>query len=131
MGRLDMLKRIKTTLESQVCSELSDLKKIDTKELGEVIDMIKDLGQTMYYCSVVKAMEDKEEEAEWSPRYYDDEEHKHHHMNYNHHSSMMNIDDYIEDLDTDLTDMIKESTQEEKQLLSTKLQHIANKINTK
>ena len=44
MGRLDMLKRIKTTLESQVCSELSDLKKIDTKELGEVIDMIKDLG---------------------------------------------------------------------------------------
>ena len=120
MGKFDMLKKIKTTLESQVCSELSDLKKIDTKELGEVIDMIKDLGQTMYYCSVVKAMEDGEEKAEWSPRYYDDEEHIHH-------NSMTDIDEYIEDLD----DMIKKSSQEEKQVLSTKLQQIANKINTK
>lgn len=34
----------------------------DTHELGEAIDMIKDLEQAMYYCSIVKAMEEKDEE---------------------------------------------------------------------
>ena len=31
----------------------------DTKELGgEVVDMIKDLAKTMYYCTITEAMEE-------------------------------------------------------------------------
>jgi hypothetical protein len=40
---------------------MGDLKKVDTKELGEVIDMIKDLAETMYYCEIYKQMEEKQE----------------------------------------------------------------------
>ena len=36
----------------------------DTHEMGEVIDMIKDLEQAKYYCSIVKAMEEAEEDEE-------------------------------------------------------------------
>jgi hypothetical protein len=38
------------------------LKKANAKELGEVVDMIKDLEEAMYYCSIIKAMEKSEEE---------------------------------------------------------------------
>lgn len=34
----------------------------DTEELGQAIDMIKDLEQAKYYCSIVKAMEEAEED---------------------------------------------------------------------
>ena len=50
---MDKLKNIKCTLVSQVQSELTDMKKVNTKELGEVIDMIKDLEEAMYYCSII------------------------------------------------------------------------------
>lgn len=43
--------------------------------------------------------------------------------------SMKELEHYIKDLGEDLTDMIKESSQEEKQVLSTKLQQLATKIN--
>lgn len=42
--------------------------------------------------------------------------------------SMKELEHYIKDLGEDLTDMIKESTAEEKQVLSAKLQQLANKI---
>ena len=35
-----------------------NLEQVDAKELGEVIDMIKDLAETEYYCSIVEAMEE-------------------------------------------------------------------------
>lgn len=44
--------------------------------------------------------------------------------------SMKELEHYIKDLGEDLTDMIKESSQEEKQVLSTKLQQLATKINS-
>ena len=39
---------------------------VDTHEMGEVIDMIKDLAETCYYVSIVEAMEDKEDHEESS-----------------------------------------------------------------
>jgi hypothetical protein len=36
-----------------------NLETVDTCELGEVVDMIKDLAETIYYCTVTEAMEDK------------------------------------------------------------------------
>jgi hypothetical protein len=32
------------------------LGEVDTKELGEAIDMIKDLEEAIYYCTVTEAM---------------------------------------------------------------------------
>lgn len=52
---------------SCVEGQIGDLCNVDTHELGEAIDMIKDLEQAMYYHSVVEAME---KNAEGSSRYY-------------------------------------------------------------
>lgn len=64
------LKEMKDTLVSCVQAELGDIRNVDTKELGEAIDMIKDLEEAMYYCSIVKAMEEKEEENKHIERHY-------------------------------------------------------------
>lgn len=56
------LKNMKETLVGCVQAQLADIKNADTKELGEAIDMIKDLEEAMYYCSIVKAMEEQEQE---------------------------------------------------------------------
>lgn len=39
---------------------MGNLQKVNAKELGEVIDMIKDLEEALYYCTIIEAMEDKE-----------------------------------------------------------------------
>lgn len=58
---MEMLKKIKCTLEQKVYGELDNLDHICTEELGEVIDMIKDLSEAIYYCSIVHAMEEGED----------------------------------------------------------------------
>ena len=193
---MEQLKTIKQCLVSAVQTQLGDLKKTDAKELGEVIDMIKDLEEAMYYCSITEAMEKSAEEKEQSnmnvnyymePMYYRGQsrdsmgryasdgsqsssmgqssgtrnyvpymeyapymmrdnrwrdehfgdksgmsrrmymEGKQYHGDDQ--QSMKELEHYITDLGEDLTDMIKESSQEEKQVLSTKLQQLATKIN--
>lgn len=59
---MQRLKSMKETLVGCVQSQLADISHADTHELGEAIDMIKDLEEAMYYCSIVKAMEEKEED---------------------------------------------------------------------
>lgn len=61
------LKNMKEQLMSVVKTQMSDLSCVDTHELGEAIDMIKDLAEAMYYCSVAEAME---EEYPSEIRYY-------------------------------------------------------------
>ena len=55
---MERLKKIKDTLlyeiENQLCGNLA---LVDTKELGEVVDMVKDLSEAIYYCEVTKAMQ--------------------------------------------------------------------------
>lgn len=57
----DRLKHMKETLMSAIESQMYNLNEVDTEELGDVIDMIKDLEEATYYCAVVKAMEESEE----------------------------------------------------------------------
>lgn len=67
---MERLKRIKENLVNCVEGQVNgNIHEVDTKELGEAIDMIKDMSEAMYYCSIVKAMEEKGEE-EQSRRYY-------------------------------------------------------------
>ena len=50
------LYHIKETLLDEIQSQLGHLDCVDTKELGEAIDMIKDLEEAIYYATVTEAM---------------------------------------------------------------------------
>ena len=62
---MEQLKAIKETLIGQVQAQMGDLKKVNAKELGEVMDMIKDIAETEYYCSIYEAMEDAKEREKY------------------------------------------------------------------
>ena len=180
---MEQLKNIKQCLVSSVQTQLGDLKKTDAKELGEVIDMIKDLEEAMYYCAITKAMEESKKDKEqeqynninyyMEPHYYDgsnsgmsgtrsytpymeyapymmrDKDWREARLyntsdrTYNSRrmymeskqnqatdqQSMKELEHYIKDLGDDLTDMIRDSSPEEKQVLSSKLQTLATKVN--
>ena len=59
------LERMKETLMSAVEVQMCNLEEADTKELGEVIDMIKDLEEAIYYCTVTEAMKSPSSEMEF------------------------------------------------------------------
>ena len=67
---MEQLKNIKCTLMNQVQAQLCNLQAVDAKELGEVIDMIKDLEETMYYCTIIEAMEGKGKEKSTYNNHY-------------------------------------------------------------
>ena len=55
---MERLKAMKETLMSAAQSQMGNLASTDTKELGEVIDMIKDLEEAIYYCSITESMKE-------------------------------------------------------------------------
>lgn len=58
---MESLKKICGHLEDCVLGELGkDKSQIDAKELGEVVDAIKDIKMAIYYASITEAMEDAE-----------------------------------------------------------------------
>ena len=61
----ERLKHMKETLICAVEMQLCDLGEVDTKELGEAIDMIKDLEEAIYYCTVTEAMKGNGSEMEF------------------------------------------------------------------
>lgn len=71
----ERLKEMKNTLICAVESQLWDLEKVDTKELGEAIDMIKDLEEAIYYCTVTEAMTTGSE-PQWERKESQDEKHR-------------------------------------------------------
>ena len=61
-----MMKRLcemKNCLISAAQSQMSNLQNCDAEELGEVIDMIKDIEQAIYYCTITKAMKESDEDS--------------------------------------------------------------------
>ena len=61
---MEKLKNMKKALIKCVESQINDnLGEVDAKELGEAVDMIKDLEEAIYYATITKAMEggDKED----------------------------------------------------------------------
>lgn len=55
-----MLKTMKEQLVACVQGQLGDISKVDTHELGEAIDMIKDLSEAIYYCTITDSMQKAE-----------------------------------------------------------------------
>jgi hypothetical protein len=137
------LKRMKKMLMEQVEMELENPQSADTKELGEVVDMIKDIAETMYYCSIVKAMEKSEPEEIMA--YHDDyqphimkeerpiENHFHEYKKVKKMSndpilSMQHLEGYINELQKDIMEMASTASPEEKQMLQKKIAVLASKL---
>ena len=117
---MEELRSIEECLIRQVETQCSDIKKANTMELGQVIDIIKDLEKSIYYHTVVEAMEKgnshilKNDAKDISYCMYTD--------------NQTDLEHYLNGMSEDLTHMVEKSSMEEKQMLSTKLQQLANKI---
>ena len=64
---IEVMKSIKEQLLSCIQGQLGDLKNVDAEELGEAIDMVKDLSEAIYHCTITEAMEKADESKEMMP----------------------------------------------------------------
>ena len=67
---MEKLKSMKECLMSCAQTQMGNLQEVDAKELGEVIDMIKDLEEAIYYCTITKAMEEGNEHKNKESHHY-------------------------------------------------------------
>ena len=67
---MEQLKNMKENLICCVQSQMADISHADTKELGEAVDMIKDLAEAIYYCTITEAMEAKDKQPQYQLMYY-------------------------------------------------------------
>lgn len=58
----EALKMMKEQLMSCAQGQFGDLNRVDAHELGEVVDMIKDLAEAIYYCTITDSMEKSTED---------------------------------------------------------------------
>ena len=157
----DALKTMKDQLMSCIQGQFGDLQKVDTHELGQAIDMVKDLSQAIYYCTITESMEnsDKEEQKRTNVNYYTVPSTTHYYTtpmdmpirqsrnpkqgkspmrrrmymegkeSHNDPSSQIQeLQAYLQELSSDITEMIKDSSPEEKMVLRQKMTTLANKI---
>ena len=55
---------------------MDNISQVNVKELGETIDMIKDIEQTMYYYTIIEAMEKSENHIAYLPFVAEEEKKK-------------------------------------------------------
>ena len=67
---IEQMKMMKHTLMNCVQGQLGDLSSVDAKELGEAMDMIKDLSEAIYYCTITESMEKSDKEKKEMPMMY-------------------------------------------------------------
>lgn len=192
------LKQMKEKLINAIEAQINgNLEYANTEELGEAVDMVKDLSEAIYYCTITEAMEEKSQYDQGShyptthyygdtgmmkkypndnypgyrdypimyeggngrgmngrSRYYNDTSTRY--MMYNDGYPMLpagddrssmsrrrymdakmhndkaaqikELEQYTQELASDLTDMVKDATPEEKQLLQQKIAMLAQKI---
>ena len=177
------MERLKHMKESLMCcleAQMNRLSEVDAKEMGEVVDMVKDLEEAMYYHTVTKAMEGKEKTGdtyhyyteyrdmdrptgrmyyseppmssfsgntdlartymEWDyPTMRDKREGKSHmsrktymearEMHQPKTTQMKELEKYLQELSSDIVEMIQEASPEEKAFLEKKISALATKVN--
>lgn len=178
----ERLKQLKNQLLCCIEGEMCNAYDANTEELGEAIDMLKDLEEALYYCTIIEAMEEEgdkeyrkhEPDRHYEPArmyyeqprmYYEPRGKSSWEMNPHERdlSSMGNdsmmrdwregrspesrrmymeskemghdkamqlreLEKYMQELSTDVVDMIQDSTPDEKQYLEKKLMALASKI---
>lgn len=176
----DRLKIMKESLIACAQEQMNHLDSVNAEELGEVIDMIKDLEEAEYYCTITKAMKEKEKEtAEYGYRYYNKmptpyyNEHRNDkvyrdsyyddwseeplqnskrmtmtrdrregkspmsrknymeskEMHQPKTTQMQELEKYLQELSSDIVEMIQDASPEEKAFMAQKISALATKIN--
>lgn len=64
---IEELKTMKTQLMGCIQGQMGDLKNVDTKQLGQAVDMVKDLSEAIYYCTITESMEKAEKMEQQTP----------------------------------------------------------------
>lgn len=136
------IKYIQDCLIDLACGQLGNLEHVCAEELGEVIDMIKDLEETQYYRvktdaklhhdtsggdNDVYGMEHpyKEGKSHYSRKTYMESKEMHKDKLTN----LRELENYLKELSEDIVEMIEDASPEEKQLLQKKLMMLAQKVN--
>ena len=65
----ERLKYIKENLMSAIEAQVCNLKDADCEELGEAIDMLKDLEEAIYFCTITEAMNKTEQTSSHGEKY--------------------------------------------------------------
>lgn len=134
-------------MEEQLIAEVEKqfecLEEACTKELGEVIDMIKDLKEAIYYEAITKAMEGDSWKTEKSDHHLNGDSRSEHegksplsrkmyleakHMNKDKATQLRELEKYMQELSQDVVDMIADASPEEKQYLEKKITALASKV---
>lgn len=141
------LKEMKEKLMCAIECEMCDLSRVNTAELGEAIDMVKDLEEAIYYCTITEAMNEKEgyhyekhNDSRIGDKAWEDDEYEgHSHKNRKMYleardmkkdkaTQLRELEKYMQELTTDIVEMIQDSSIEEKQYLEKKISALATKI---
>lgn len=138
------LKEMKEKLMCAVECEMCNLANVNTAELGEAIDMIKDLEEAMYYASITEAMAEKEDKVAIRTSHHweepeEDEYEGHSHKNRKMYmeakemkrdkaTQLRELEKYMQELTSDIVEMIQDASVEEKQYLEKKISALATKI---
>lgn len=71
---MEQLKTMKECLIAQLQSQMSHLEYVDAEEMGEVVDMVKDLEEAIYYHTITEAMKngDTSYYTEYRPHSYEE-----------------------------------------------------------
>ena len=141
----DMKDKLICAVEKEICN----LDHADCKELGEAVDMIKDLEEAIYYCTITEAMKENGNDnghhsnGEMMPTHPYEEDsycgnsYKNRKM-YMEAKAMKKdkaiqlreLEKYIQELTNDIVDMIQDSSPEEKQYVEKKINLLASKISS-
>ena len=145
---MDRLKHMKETLMCCVEEQMSHLDMVDTKELGEAIDMLKDLEEAIYYCTITKAMHENsssatsssghEAIAKWMHEEEEEGEGRSAHsrkaymeskkLKHDAATAMRALEKYVKELSEDVIEMLEGASAEEKQYINKKMTTLASKV---
>lgn len=130
------------------------LEEIDCCELGQAVDILKDLEETLYYHTVTEAMKGEGAYGDWPGETSYNKKKDHHltddglihdecygkscinrkvyleakHNNKDKAIQLRELEKYMQELTTDMVEMIQDSSPEEKQYLEKKISALASKI---
>ena len=151
------LEHMKDILICAVEHEINNLENANCKELGEAIDMIKDLEEAIYYCTITEAMGENGNgynhteitgNGMHSNGHYNngssEDDNKYCGNSYKNRKMYMEakmmkkdkstqlreLEKYLQELSNDIIEMIQDSTLEEKQYLEKKITALVTKIGT-
>ena len=145
-----MIEKLADCIEPQ----FNNLEEVDCCELGGAVDILKDLEETLYYHTVTEAMKGEGAYGDWPETDTYNKKKDHHltddgltydechgkscmnrkayleakHANKDKATQLRELEKYMQELTTDMVEMIQDSSPEEKQYLEKKISALASKI---